>query len=190
MRRATGGDETVPTVLVGDTALVNPGMRDVRATVRESAPHLLREGNTDMSTTMSSQRTLLTQAAGGALAGLGGGVVFGIMMAMMGTLSMIAGLVGSDSALVGGVVHLVISAFFGVVFGLLTGSTRVGPLLGFGVAYGVVLWVVGGLILLPAGLGMPVLQLGMSTVPKLLGHLVFGVVTALCLYLFRRRGAH
>ncbi len=38
VRRATGGDETVPTVLVGTRALVNPSVRQVAAAVRENFP--------------------------------------------------------------------------------------------------------------------------------------------------------
>jgi mycoredoxin len=41
IRAATGGDETVPTVFVGDRALVNPSFRQVETLVREHAPHLL-----------------------------------------------------------------------------------------------------------------------------------------------------
>ncbi|MHA6804499.1 glutaredoxin domain-containing protein [Salinifilum ghardaiensis] len=44
VRAATGGDETVPTVFVGQHALVNPSFRQVRAAVREHAPRLLDEG--------------------------------------------------------------------------------------------------------------------------------------------------
>jgi len=45
VREATGGDETVPTVVVGDRALVNPRLHQVVAMVREQFPddaaHLL-----------------------------------------------------------------------------------------------------------------------------------------------------
>lgn len=41
MRSVAGGNETVPTVLIGDHALVNPSARRVKKTVRELAPHLL-----------------------------------------------------------------------------------------------------------------------------------------------------
>lgn len=44
VRSVTGGDETVPTVAVGDVALVNPTPREVLATVAEEAPELLPEG--------------------------------------------------------------------------------------------------------------------------------------------------
>ncbi len=49
----------------------------------------------------------------GAYAGLVGGVVFGIMMGMMGMLPMIGQMVGSSSSLVGFLVHMVNSAIIG-----------------------------------------------------------------------------
>ena len=39
VRQATGGDETVPTVFVGDQALVNPTVRQVVAAIRAHDPH-------------------------------------------------------------------------------------------------------------------------------------------------------
>lgn len=44
VRSVTGGDETVPTVEVGGTALVNPTPREVIATVAEESPELLPDG--------------------------------------------------------------------------------------------------------------------------------------------------
>ena len=44
VRSVAGGNETVPTVIVGPVALVNPTTSLVRATVAEHAPHLLPEG--------------------------------------------------------------------------------------------------------------------------------------------------
>ena len=38
VRGATGGDETVPTVFVGDRALVNPSVRQVVAAIRSIDP--------------------------------------------------------------------------------------------------------------------------------------------------------
>ena len=43
VRSVADGNETVPTVRVGDTALVNPTGRDVMAVVAEEAPDLLPE---------------------------------------------------------------------------------------------------------------------------------------------------
>ncbi|MGI8312941.1 hypothetical protein [Saccharopolyspora hattusasensis] len=126
----------------------------------------------------------------GAVAGIGGGIVFGILMAVMGMLPMVAMLVGSDNAGVGVVVHLVISAILGVGFGLVAPFTQFWPLLGAGVVYGAIWWVLGGLLLMPAGLGMPVFQLGAMAMWSLLGHLLYGIVTAAVLYGFRHRVGH
>lgn len=50
----------------------------------------------------------------GVTGGIAGGMVFGVLMAMMGMLPMIASMVGSDSAVVGFGVHLVISVLIGL----------------------------------------------------------------------------
>ena len=42
VRSHAGGNETVPTVVVGDVALVNPSATQVKALLAEVAPHLLR----------------------------------------------------------------------------------------------------------------------------------------------------
>lgn len=41
VRSVANGNETVPTVLIGSRALVNPSVKRVLATVREEAPELL-----------------------------------------------------------------------------------------------------------------------------------------------------
>ncbi|WP_420450738.1 glutaredoxin family protein [Ilumatobacter sp.] len=41
VRLHANGNETVPTVVVGDTAMVNPSARDLVAHLAEHAPHLL-----------------------------------------------------------------------------------------------------------------------------------------------------
>ena len=43
VRAVAGGNETVPTVFVGDHALVNPNIGQVTELVREAAPQLLTE---------------------------------------------------------------------------------------------------------------------------------------------------
>lgn len=43
VRAATGGDETVPTVFVGNLALVNPSVRDVVAAIEEEFPERVGE---------------------------------------------------------------------------------------------------------------------------------------------------
>jgi glutaredoxin-like protein len=41
VRSVAGGNETVPTVFVGDRAMVNPSVHQVESALREFAPHLL-----------------------------------------------------------------------------------------------------------------------------------------------------
>lgn len=72
-----------------------------------------------MATTTQSRSGMMTRAMNGAMAGIAGGIVFGALMAMMGMLPMIAMLVGSTSAVVGALVHPVISAGLGVLFALI-----------------------------------------------------------------------
>lgn len=44
VRQHANGNETVPTVVIGDTALVNPSSNQVAAHLADHAPHLLPEG--------------------------------------------------------------------------------------------------------------------------------------------------
>jgi uncharacterized membrane protein YagU involved in acid resistance len=115
--------------------------------------------------------------AGGVVGGLAGGVLFGLMMQVMGMLEMVAGLVGQDGAGVGWVVHLGISLLFGLVYGLTFGilSSSWGRAVGLGAVYGVIWWVLGALVIMPAWMGMPVFQIGPMQLQSLAGHLVYGV---------------
>jgi uncharacterized membrane protein YagU involved in acid resistance len=119
----------------------------------------------------------------GAIAGLGGGLVFGIMMGMMGMLPMVGMLIGQESAVIGFIVHMVISAFIGGVYGFVIhrfpATTRTAVI--GGVVNGVVWWVLGALVLMPLMLGMTamVFQIGQTQIMSLIGHLIFGVITGL-----------
>jgi mycoredoxin len=44
VRQHANGNETVPTVVIGDVGLVNPSTRDLAAHLAEHAPHLLPPG--------------------------------------------------------------------------------------------------------------------------------------------------
>lgn len=127
----------------------------------------------------------------GAIAGLVGGVVFGIMMAMMGMLPMVGMLVGQESAVVGFVVHLAISAFIGAVYGLVISrfaNTATVALVG-GVVNGIVWWVLGALLMMPLFLGMGemVFVIEQAQWMSLLGHILFGLVTAFVFLSLHRR---
>lgn len=119
---------------------------------------------------------------GGAIGGLVGGMVFGMMMQMMGMIPMVAMLVGSESVVVGWGVHLGISLLFGIVFGFAVQRIALswGSTIGAGLVYGMMLWVAGPLLLMPAKLGMPLLQFNTVAWQSLMGHMIFGVILGAC----------
>jgi uncharacterized membrane protein YagU involved in acid resistance len=114
----------------------------------------------------------------GAMGGLGAGVVFGMMMSMLNMIGSIAMLVGSKSNAVGWTVHLLISMVIGIAFSLVLEkrlkSYSAG--IGYGVAYGMFWWVVGGLILMPAKLNMPLFHFDTMAWQSLMGHVAFGMI--------------
>ncbi len=151
------------------------------------------EKATTMTTTVRGEhgmvRALAVEVVRGVAAGLAGGVVFGVVMAATGILPMVAMLIGSSNAVVGAVVHLVISAGLGALFALLVRARRAAVLVGAGLVYGAAWWVLGALLIMPAWLGMPVLVVNEMALWSLLGHLLFGVVTGGVLAALRSRTA-
>lgn len=133
--------------------------------------------------TLSVQRLDARALRLGALAGIIGGIPFGIMMGMMGMMPMIGMLVRVESAFVGALVHAAISAITGAMYGFLAVRfplTWRNAMLG-GFVYGVIWWVLGALILMPALLGMFQMIFVIETMQwmSLLGHIIFGEVLAL-----------
>ena len=140
----------------------------------------------------------------GAAAGLVAGVVFGVMMQMMTAptpeggrmpmMAMVAMVVGSQSLTVGWLYHLFNSAVIGALFGWLLGpkATTYGPGATLGAVWGVVWWVLGGLILMPLFLGMPVFApLRMApmrpvAMGSLVGHLIYGLILGAVFVRLRR----
>lgn len=128
------------------------------------------------------------------VAGLIAGVVFGIMMQMMvvptpdgGQMSMIAmigQIVGSPTVTAGWLYHLFNSTVVGSVFGVFLGSRvyGLGSGLAWGSVYGFGWWILGGLILMPALLGMPMFApltmpaMRTMAIGSLVGHLIYGLV--------------
>lgn len=119
----------------------------------------------------------------GALAGIAGGVVFGLMMAVMmpDMIGMIGSLLGMPAF--GWGVHLLFSAIIGAGFGLAAAAARVESwqgTIGLGVAYGGLWWILGPLLIMPIWMGMgPMFGEAFSTpnMMSLVGHLVYGLVT-------------
>lgn len=129
----------------------------------------------------------------GLAGGLAGGMMFGALMGMMGMLTMIAGMVGSDSAVVGLAIHLMLSIGIGlalvVPFGALV-LTSIPRGLIAGLIYGAVWWVLGPLVAMPAMLGMPLFAVDQTALLSLMGHLVYGAAlgTVATLVLVKRNG--
>lgn len=138
---------------------------------------------------------LSSRIGAGVLGGLIAGLVFGVMMHMtivttpagdrVPMMAMIAQTIGSPSLAVGWIFHLFNSALFGAIFGLLVGlrtMVSTASAVGVGAAYGIALWIVGGLILMPLMLGMaafaPLIMsvLHFAAAVSFIGHLVYGVI--------------
>jgi len=131
---------------------------------------------TSLSTTLSRRFTA------GVLGGLAGGMAFGTLMAMMGMLVAVASIFGSHSPFVGFAMHLMISVLFGLGLTVPFGSRflteyRSGVLVGS--VYGVIWWVLGPFVTTTLMLGMPVLNLDMTSVFSLMGHLFYGAIMGL-----------
>ncbi|MGH3517991.1 MAG: hypothetical protein ACRDQ7_11360 [Haloechinothrix sp.] len=152
-----------------------------------------------MSTTARSATSpqLAARVVHGAIAGVAGGIVFGMLMALMDMLPMVAMLVGSESVIVGALVHLVNSAVIGAIFGLVAEgfADKIGPILGIGMVYGVFWWVLGALVLMPLWLSVtadPMMRDMVFVVERdqwlsLMGHVFFGLVAAGVLFGLGRR---
>jgi uncharacterized membrane protein YagU involved in acid resistance len=57
-----------------------------------------------------------------------------------------------------------------------------------GLIYGVALWVIGWLVLMPALLGMPLFPMGQMSMWSLFGHVLYGLVAGATLYGLSRKG--
>lgn len=135
-----------------------------------------------------------SKISAGALAGIAGGLVFGVMMQMMtaptpdGTMmpmmAMVAMVVRSESLVVGWLYHLFNSAVIGALFGWLLGDRVHGYTGGlvWGALWGLVWWVLGGLIMMPILLGMPAFAplrmppMRPVALGSLVGHLIYGLL--------------
>lgn len=102
---------------------------------------------------------------------------------------MVAMLVGSESVVVGWIVHLIIAAFIGVTFALLVGSraNRPGIAAVLGLGYGAVWWILGPLLIMPTRLGMPTFMFNDTTTQSLIGHLVYGAILGITYAVVRPR---
>lgn len=123
-------------------------------------------------------------------AGMVTAVEQGAPMMNNGMLEMVGGMIGAD-ALIGFILHIIISAVIGALYtGLFTQYVDLGsPLYNIavgGLIYGVIWWILGGLIIMPAIAGGELLQINLNS-PSLFGHVIFGHVLAFLVALRDRR---
>ncbi|TFB24059.1 hypothetical protein E3U55_04405 [Filobacillus milosensis] len=135
-------------------------------------------------TKINYKRIIVTGIVGGII----GGVIFGVMMQVMGRIEMIASMMGSQSLLVGWIIHLMISIIFGIGFVLLTTVTKLNLIL-LTILYGALIWIIGPLIIMPMMMGVGTnLANAFSSdqLMSLMTHIFFTAIVALVVY-FRTR---
>jgi hypothetical protein len=120
----------------------------------------------------------------GGLAGVVGGWAFGKWMAQVGFFPLIAGLVGSQSRMVGVTLHFTFAIIIGASLGVLfqRDLRGYGSGMGWGMGYGILWWFVGPLTLLPIWAGQPLdwsWQRGAALFGSLVGHVVYGLLAGL-----------
>ena len=120
----------------------------------------------------------------GGAAGVVGGWAFGRWMAQVGFFPLIAGLVNSDSPMVGIGLHFAIAVSIGASFGVLfqRDVRGLGSSLGWGLGYGIFWWFLGPLTLLPLlGGSTPdwSFEHGSELFGSLVGHVIYGLLVGL-----------
>ena len=131
----------------------------------------------------------------GAIAGFAGGLVSSPIMLKTGVLSKIAGLDTSFSNWHGLLVHLLVSMAIGITFGLLfrNESTNLSSGVAWGWMFGLIWWYLGPMTLLPlilTGVCDWSTDAASALLPSLIGHLVFGAVTAYVFLVLQNRHTH
>lgn len=120
----------------------------------------------------------------GGLAGIIGGWAFGKWMAQVGFFPLIAGLVNSDSQMMGVTLHYIFAIIIGASFGLLfqRDVRGYGSSLGWGLAYGLFWWFLGPLTIFPLWQGQAVdwsYERGSALFGSLVGHAIYGLLVGL-----------
>ena len=120
----------------------------------------------------------------GGIAGISGGWVFGKWMEKIDFFPLVAGLVNSDSYMVGVTLHFIFAMIIGASFGVLfqRDVRGYGSNLGWGLAYGMLWWFLGPLTILPIWQGNPLdwsVERGSALFGSLIGHIVYGLIVGL-----------
>jgi uncharacterized membrane protein YagU involved in acid resistance len=128
----------------------------------------------------------------GALAGLAGGLAASPVLLVTGVLPKVAGLDTSFLGAKGFFIHLAVSALIGMSYGILFRNEGSSLSVGvpWGWLFGLIWWYVGPLTLLPlilTGVCDWSTDAASALLPSLIGHLIFGAVTATVFLLLERR---
>lgn len=116
----------------------------------------------------------------GIIGGVAGGIIFGFLMQMMGRIEMIAGMMGSNSLLVGWLIHILISVMFGAAFGLL--AVYIKNIWTLTILFSVGIWIAGPLVVMPMMMGMGTNLANAFSGEQLMSlatHLFFSVIVAI-----------
>lgn len=130
----------------------------------------------------------------GALAGLLGGVVSSPLMLATGVLPHVIGLGIHLSTLSGLLIHLLVSAFVGMTYGVLFRDewSTLAMAGAWGWVFGLIWWYVGPLTLLPLVLTGEIdwrISAVSALLPSLFGHLIYGASTGFAFHILERRYA-
>ncbi len=120
----------------------------------------------------------------GGLAGIIGGWAFGKWMAQVNFYPLIAGLVSSDSMMVGVTLHFVFAVTIGASFGVLfqRDVRGYGSCLGWGAGYGLFWWFLGPLTIMPIWQGARLdwsYNRASMLFGSLIGHIIYGLIVGL-----------
>jgi len=129
---------------------------------------------------MTARKPLHHALAGGALAGLIGGLLFGLAMRELGMLTSVASLINEENVVIGFAIHILIAVLLGVIFGWFIWFQRsgAGETLYWGLAYGSFWWFIGPLTLMPFFLTGNLnwtYEAAQTQLPSLFGHLLYGI---------------
>jgi uncharacterized membrane protein YagU involved in acid resistance len=135
---------------------------------------------------------ILRSLGWGASAGLLGGLASMPVMIATGVLPKVAGVDSTLLGLRGVFIHLSVSAAIGMTYGLLfrDEASAPGDAIAWGCLFGLIWWYLGPMTLLPlllTGVCDWSTDAAAALLPSLLGHLIYGAVTALIFFLFDRR---
>ena len=128
----------------------------------------------------------------GAFAGLVGGIVASPVLLATGTLSTVAGLGTTFLGFQGLAIHLTVSTVIGATYGLLFRNEGSSFSVGvpWGCLFGMIWWYLGPMTLLPLALTGETdwrSSAASALLPSMVGHLIYGAVTAAIFFLLERR---